>query len=208
MICLINYGMGNLQSVVNAFEAVGRTVEVTDKPIKLANATAIVLPGVGAFGDGMAGLRDRGFVEALNREVRERGKPFLGFCLGLQLLTEVGTEHGTHQGLGWIPGQCERLSVVESSEDVRIPHIGWNDVHFVKTDGLYAGLGDSAVFYFVHSYAVSPPDKSIVSGVCNHGGDFVASVEFGNISATQFHPEKSQSAGLKVLENWCAMAQC
>ncbi|HSI10802.1 MAG TPA: imidazole glycerol phosphate synthase subunit HisH [Chthoniobacter sp.] len=199
MIAIIDYGMGNLGSVANAFQVLGAEAKIVADPAALRDASGIVLPGVGAFGDGMRNLHERGFVEEMQAQVVEGGKPFLGLCLGLQLLGTTGFEHGTHAGLGWVPGVVDRLAV---PGDLRVPHIGWNDVRFVKTDGVYAGLGDKQVCYFVHSYAFQPEDRSVISGVCDYGVEFVASIACGNIHATQFHPEKSHKAGLAMLRNW------
>jgi len=205
VIAIVDYRMGNLRSVHNAFAALGRESRVVDRPEELATADAIVLPGVGAFGDGIQNLRESGFVEALAREVRERGKPLLGICVGLQLLAEKGTEYGSHRGLGWVPGVVDRLPVPGGPE-YRLPHIGWNDVRFTRTDGVFAGLGESATYYFVHSYALNPITPEVVAGVCDYGNEFVAAVEVDNITAVQFHPEKSHRAGLALLENWCRVA--
>ena len=198
---IINYGMGNLRSVRNAFHAVGGHAEVAEKPQDLAQADAVALPGVGAFGDGMANLRAQGWVEALEEQVRQKGKPFIGLCLGQQLLAATGTEHGTHAGLGWIPGSVDRLT---PAAGLRIPHIGWNDVRFSAGSRMYAGLGEARNFYFVHSFVLKPDDASLVNGQCEHGQPFAASIERGNIWATQYHPEKSQHAGLTVLKNFLA----
>jgi glutamine amidotransferase len=199
MIAIIDYGMGNLKSVFNAFRLLGYAVTVVDRPEGLREAKGIVLPGVGAFGDGMRNLHERGFVTELEKEVIVGGKPFLGLCLGLQLLGSKGFEHGETPGLGWIPGVVDRLPV---PAPLRVPHIGWNDVRFLKKVGLFQGSGDSQAYYFVHSFALLPDDPGVVSGVCDYGIEFVASVERDNISATQFHPEKSHKAGLVVLRNW------
>jgi imidazole glycerol-phosphate synthase subunit HisH len=201
---IVDYGMGNLTSVLNAFVALGADAAILRKPEEADGADRLVLPGVGAFGDGMANLKRAGWIDVLEREVRGRGKPFLGICLGMQLLATEGTEHGVHGGLNWIPGRVERLEPGDAS--LRVPHIGWNDVRFEKKDGLYAGLGDSGVFYFVHSFALKPNDPSAISGLCAYGVEFAASVEVGNIAATQFHPEKSQKAGLRVLRNFVGQA--
>jgi glutamine amidotransferase len=199
-VLIVNYGMGNLRSVVNAFSVLECTATISDDPRDAAAAESFVLPGVGAFGDGMENLRSAGWIEALDCEVRKNRKPILGLCLGMQLLATKGTEHGVHQGLNWIPGIVEKLPPGEAN--LRIPHIGWNDVKVTKSDGLYAGLTVSPTFYFVHSYVLRPNDPEIVSGVCEYGGEFAASVEMGNIYATQFHPEKSQGAGLQVLRRF------
>lgn len=202
MIAIIDYGMGNLRSVYNAFQAVGASARIATKPEELREAAGIVLPGVGAFGDGMRNLRDWGFAEELDAQVLRGGKPFLGLCLGLQLIATTGFEHGENPGLNWIPGTVERIGFPAGTEALRIPHIGWNEVRFTKKDGLYAGLGEAESYYFVHSYVLKPIDPAVVSGSCDYGGELVASVEWNNIAATQFHPEKSHKAGLALLRNW------
>jgi imidazole glycerol-phosphate synthase subunit HisH len=202
MIAIIDYGMGNLRSVYNAFRTLGRAVTIASKPEQLRDAWGIVLPGVGAFGDGMHHLREWGFAEELDRQVLRGGKPFLGLCLGMQLLATTGFEHGENPGLNWIQGTVERIKFPNGNEKLRIPHIGWNEVRFEKKEGLYVGLGERQSFYFVHSFVLKPNDPCIVSGMCDYGSDLVASVEFENIVATQFHPEKSHKAGLTVLRNW------
>ena len=202
MIAIINYGMGNIQSVFNAFQVIGENVTVVNSPGQLHEASAVVLPGVGAFGDGMKSLVEQGFVESLRENVLEKGKPFLGICLGLQLLATAGNEHGHHAGLDWVKGVVDRLSVSPASAGLRVPHIGWNDVRILKKEGLFAGLGEVQTFYFVHSYVLQPEEPQVVSGVCSYGEEFAAGVETKNIYATQFHPEKSHKAGLQILKNF------
>jgi glutamine amidotransferase len=194
---IVNYGLGNLRSVANAVEAVGHEPYIAASPDMLDAADSIILPGVGAFGDAMRRLADAGWREELEKQVQEKGKPLLGLCLGMQVLASIGTEHGVNEGLGWIPGSVVRLPTERCP---RIPHIGWNDVRFTGGARLYAELGESGVFYFVHSYVFQPEDPRVITGVCEYGGDFVASVEAGNIFATQFHPEKSQ-------KEWASGAQ-
>jgi glutamine amidotransferase len=196
---IINYGLGNIRSVANAIETLNHEAVIADRPGMLESAERVILPGVGAFGDGMRSLSEGGWVDALEHNILKVGKPFLGLCLGMQLLASNGTEHGIHKGLGWIRGTVDRL---RSTDDLRIPHIGWNDVRFVRRDGLYAGQDESSVFYFVHSYVLQPEDPKVVSGVCSYGEEFVASIECQNIFGTQFHPEKSQKAGLAVLKRF------
>jgi glutamine amidotransferase len=198
-VAIINYGLGNLRSVMNAVHAVGHDAVIATESSMLDAAEKVILPGVGAFADGMRGLREGGWIERLERDVREGGKPLLGLCLGMQLLATTGTEHGTHQGLGWIAGTAERLPALNG---IRIPHIGWNDVRITRWSTLYDRTAESAAFYFVHSYVLRPQDPAVVSGVTTHGVDFAASVEIENIYATQFHPEKSQKAGLSVLKRF------
>lgn len=199
-VLIIDYGMGNLRSVANAFATLGCEATISNRPEDLHRAKRVVLPGVGAFGDGMHNLQTAGWVEVLEEEVRRGNKPFLGLCLGMQLLATTGLEHGTHEGLNWIPGVVERIP--HGDPGMRVPHIGWNDVHFMKKDRLYAGLGDSQVFYFVHSYILRPENPFVVSGICSYGIEFAASLEIDNVYATQFHPEKSHKAGIKLLMNF------
>jgi len=203
MIGIVDYGLSNISSVVNALAAIEQDAFVARKPADLVKASKIILPGVGAFGDGMDNLRKGQWVDELESQVRKSGKLVLGLCLGMQFLATTGYEMGVHQGLGWVSGSVNRIP----SEDpvVRVPHIGWNDVTFTKTDGLYAGMGQSRTFYFVHSFILCPDNSDIVSGVCSYGRDFTASVEIDNIFAVQFHPEKSQTAGLNVLKNFASM---
>lgn len=200
VIGIINSGMGNLRSVANAFESLGCAAVVINEPAGLRSADRIVLPGVGAFGDGINSLRCGGWVPAMEDHVLVAKKPFLGLCLGMQLLASKGTEHGDWEGLGWIPGVVRRLTPTDPT--IRIPHIGWNGVEVVKSDGLYCGVKSEPTFYFVHSYVFEPEDPSVTSAYCTHGERFVASLEEENICATQFHPEKSQKCGLALLRNF------
>jgi glutamine amidotransferase len=202
VLTVIDYGMGNLRSVMNAFASLGQPAFIAREPEDLKRAEMIVLPGVGAFGDGMRNLRAGGWVQALEEEVREKGKPFLGLCVGMQVLATTGTEHGTHEGLGWVRGVSRRIPC-DSDSSLRVPHIGWNDVRFLKKQGLYSGFKEEAQsFYFVHSYVLEPEDPSVISGLCTYGGEFAASLEVDNIYATQYHPEKSHRAGLGVLKTF------
>jgi len=200
-IAIIDYGMGNLRSVANAFNAIGYLASIVQNPNDLSQFSHIVLPGVGAFGDGMKNLRSSGWIDVLEREIIEKRKPFLGICLGMQLLATMGTEHGLYEGLNWISGTVKKIE--SNDPQIRVPHVGWNDVLFLKKSGLYKDLENSQAFYFVHSYVLDIKDKSsVVSGLTSHGIEFISSIEKDNIYATQFHPEKSQKIGLKVLENF------
>ncbi|MCL4474279.1 MAG: imidazole glycerol phosphate synthase subunit HisH [Actinobacteria bacterium] len=198
MIVIIDYGMGNLRSVEKALEKVGAEVAVSRDPDDLRQADRIVLPGVGAFGDAMANLQKRGLVEAIKGEVAA-GKPFLGICLGLDLLFEESDEHGLHQGLGLLPGRVELLAT-----GLKIPHIGWNQINIRKESKLLAGIPDGSAFYFVHSYAVVPREESDILCETEYGSAFVSAVERDNIAAFQFHPEKSSSLGLMILRNFAS----
>jgi len=200
-IAIIDYEMGNLRSVANAFDAIGYGASIVQNPNDLSQFSHIVLPGVGAFGDGMKNLRSSGWIDVLEREIIEKRKPFLGICLGMQLLATMGTEHGLYEGLNWISGTVKKIE--SNDPQIRVPHVGWNDVLFLKKSGLYKDLENSQAFYFVHSYVLDIKDKSsVVSGLTSHGIEFISSIEKDNIYATQFHPEKSQKIGLKVLENF------
>jgi len=205
MIAVVDYGVGNLRSVANALAAIGCPARITGDAADLRAAAAIVLPGVGAFGDGIRNLRERGLVEPLAEEVLGRGKPFLGICLGLQLLARASVEFGPHDGLGWI--DAEVREIVPEAEGFKVPHMGWNDVRVLRETPLFAGLGDAPVFYFVHGYHVVVSDASagVVGSTCWHGLDMVASVQRGNVLGVQFHPEKSQTAGLALLRNFAAL---
>ena len=207
MIAVIDYGMGNLRSVVNDFRALGEDARIVTEASALRNAHAIVLPGVGAFAEGMRRLHAAGFVDELEREVRENGKPFIGLCLGMQLLASEGHEHGAHRGLGWVEGCVNRLPAEIDGARLRIPHVGWNDLEVVRRDGLLSGASARPTFYFVHSYVFAPSDASIVSGYAVHGVRFAATVERDNIFGTQFHPEKSQRDGLALLGRFAAIAR-
>lgn len=200
---IVDYGMGNVRSVFNAFEFLDCHVSRLADPKQLASVDRIVLPGVGAFGDGIGHLKTGGWIEELELEVRQKQKPFLGVCLGMQLLATEGSEYGRHQGLGWIAGEVLRLQPEECG--LKIPHMGWNDVVPSGNSRLYGEIPPPAAFYFTHSYHFKPEDSALVSGWFDYGGQFAASVEMGNIFATQFHPEKSQKTGLKLLKNFLSL---
>lgn len=197
---LIDYGMGNVRSVLNAFEALGESVNMSKNPEDMTSHDRIVLPGVGAFGDGMRNLYAGGWIPELERQVLEQKKPFLGICLGLQLLGDRSEEGGVYQGLGWFRGSVVHLCPRKTS--CRVPHIGWNDVAVKDSSMLLQGLSDDPCFYFVHSYHLVPDDPSLITGVTEHGMTFASVLECENIFAVQFHPEKSQRAGLQLLRNF------
>lgn len=195
MIALVDYGMGNLRSVEKALELVGVPVRVTSDPEDLERAAGIVLPGVGAFAQAMENLERRGLSGPLLKAIR-RGKPFLGICLGLQLLFEEGEEGGV-PGLGVLPGRVPRLPA-----GVKVPHMGWNSLRFRKPALLWDGIPDGSYFYFVHSYYVEPAREDLVAATTDYGISFAAAVSTGNLFGVQFHPEKSSSLGLRILENF------
>jgi len=196
MIAIIDYGMGNLRSVHKGFEKVGVKAAVVSDPALVDKADGVVLPGVGAFADAMANLRSAGMVEAILRAVKE-GKPFLGICLGQQLLFDASEEWGYTEGLGIFPGQVRRLP-----EGLKVPHMGWNQIEIVRPDPLLEGIPDRSSFYFVHSYAVDPADKEIVLTQTEYGVHFASIVGKNRVYGIQFHPEKSSALGLKILENF------
>lgn len=200
MIVVVDYGMGNIRSVSKAFEACGADVTVSSRPEDLAKAERIVLPGVGAFGDSMANLKKRGLIDPLREEVLGRKKPYFGICLGMQILAERGEEKGDHKGLGWLQGSTVMFQLADPQ--LKVPHIGWNDIRIVKDGPLWKGLGRKLDFYFVHSFHFATADASDVAAVCNYGIDFTAAVLHENIFATQFHPEKSQESGLQIIRNF------
>jgi glutamine amidotransferase len=195
--------MGNISSVFNAVVKVGGSPKILVEPEEMREVDRVILPGVGAFADGMDKLRNGGWIPALEQAVRADEKPFLGLCVGMQLLADRGEEHGGSAGLGWIPGVVRRL--IATDESIRIPHIGWNDLEVVKPHGLYRNLKTQPVCYFVHSYVFAPEDPSVISAYCNYGEKFGASLEWKNIFATQYHPEKSQECGLAVLRNFISI---
>lgn len=199
MIAIVDYGMGNTGSVKNALLFLGAEAVISRNPDDLHRATHLILPGVGAFGDGMKKLADFGLVRILEEEVLVKKKPILGICLGMQLFADIGEEGGIHKGLGWISGRTRRFQIDEKK--FRLPHIGWNDVEIRAGSALFEGVAPT-VFYFVHGYVIEPSDSSAVVAACDYGEVFPAAIEKGNIFGAQFHPEKSQKAGLAVLKNF------
>lgn len=203
MLIVVDYGMGNLASVANALAAVGAEPLVTARPADLSKATRVILPGVGAFGEAMRRLRDAGLVDPLREAVLTRRAPCLGICLGMQLLADSSSEHGTHGGLGWIGGTVQRLAPLDA--DLRIPHVGWNAVKRPRPSPLFDAFQADPTFYFVHSYHLVTTDPAATVGVCEYGGDVTAAVARDHIFGTQFHPEKSQKRGLALLRNFLAV---
>jgi len=201
MIQIIDYGMGNLRSVQKAFETLGHPAAICTDPDALRSADKVVLPGVGAFRDAIQQIRLHGFVEPIC-EYAARDRPFLGICLGLQLLFDLSYEDGEYAGLGIVPGKVLRF---ESQPGLKIPHMGWNALEVAAANPLLDGLPSGAHVYFVHSYFVQPQDESVISTRTFHGRPFVSMIARGNLFATQFHPEKSQQVGLRLLENFAGL---
>ncbi|MEM9173737.1 MAG: imidazole glycerol phosphate synthase subunit HisH [Myxococcota bacterium] len=205
-IALVDYGAGNLRSVAKALERSALEPVVTADPAVVHGADGVLLPGVGAFRDAVTALEGAGLADAI-REVTSGGRPYLGICFGLQLLFDEGTEHGVTPGLGQLAGRVTRFPEKDpQGEPLVVPHIGWNEVTFAKDHGhpMVDALPDRDIYYFVHSYRPEPADESIVVGRADYGGTFAAAVAKDNVFAIQFHPEKSQSAGKRLLDAYRA----
>ncbi|MGH0036188.1 MAG: imidazole glycerol phosphate synthase subunit HisH [Myxococcota bacterium] len=201
-VAVVDYGAGNLRSVAKALERSGLRPVVTGDPDALASCAGIVLPGVGAFPDAMAELQRRGLDEALAAAV-DRGVFYLGLCLGLQLLFDESDEHGVHPGLGWLPGRVERFAdQAAGGERLCVPHIGWNEVRFEGDHPVVSRLPERDHYYFVHSYRAVAAGSDCVVGWTDYGGAFAAAVARDNVLAVQFHPEKSQQAGRRLLDGF------
>lgn len=198
-IVIIDYNMGNLKSVQKAFEKVGSSAIITNDIETIKNSSKIVLPGVGSFKDGMNSLESLGLVDVLNSEVIEKKKPFLGICLGMQLVSTKSYENGETNGLNWIDSEVVKFEFEEKK--LKVPHVGWNNVLYKNKNELYNGISDNSDFYFVHSYHFKT-DEDVISSITEYGYEFVSSIKKDNIYAFQFHPEKSQSVGLKLIENF------
>ncbi|MBI5183468.1 MAG: imidazole glycerol phosphate synthase subunit HisH [Nitrospinae bacterium] len=202
MIVIVDYGMGNLRSVQKGFERVGYTAVITNDPNKVGDADAIVLPGVGAFRDCMRNLNKSGLIDPI-KEFINKGKPFLGICLGLQLLFTESEEFGVHKGLDIIKGRVIRFpDASNTTTNIKIPHMGWNSVRIRNRVSIFEGIPDDSYFYFVHSYYVVPKDEDVIAMTTNYGVEFTSAIVKGNLFAVQFHPEKSQELGLKILRNF------
>ena len=220
MIAIIDYGMGNLRSVQKGFEKVGHEAIVTKNPKDILNADGVVLPGVGAFRDCMHNLAEGKLIDTIYKVI-EDGKPFLGICLGLQLLFTESEEFGIHKGLDIIKGRVVKFSFNTPNSELRtpnfkVPHMGWNNIK-IRGQGFkglkpltpfFKDIPDNSYFYFVHSYYVIPENNSVIASTTDYGFEFVSSISKDNIFACQFHPEKSQEAGLKLLKNFGDICKC
>ncbi|MBM3556965.1 MAG: imidazole glycerol phosphate synthase subunit HisH [Alphaproteobacteria bacterium] len=208
-VAVIDYGSGNLRSVAKAFEraaadrGLGESIIVTADADMVRKADRVVLPGVGAFADCRAGIAALpGMIEALEETVHRRGRPFFGICVGMQLMAERGLEHGTHRGFGWIQGDIVRLAPADAS--LKIPHMGWNDLAFARRHPLFEGIAEGTPVYFVHSYHLAGGAAVDAVATADYGGPVLAAVGRDNLVGTQFHPEKSQAVGLKIVGNFLA----
>ena len=202
LVIIIDYGLGNVASVKNAVATLSHNVKISASREDIEKSSHLILPGVGSFGDGIKNLIESGVREVLEHQIKMLKKPFLGICLGMQLLAEAGEEDGRHKGLGLIKGTVRKFNV--NNNELRLPHIGWNDVSTNANSRLLRGVSNP-IFYFVHSYHLVPENSNVVSGWAEYGERFAAVVESGNIFGTQFHPEKSQQAGLAVLHNFLSI---
>ncbi len=203
MIGIIDYGMGNIRSVHRALERAGADTLLVTDPSQLARVDKIVLPGVAAFEDAMAQLRSQDLLDPVIRAIRQ-GTPYLGFCLGLQLLFDVSYENGEHPGMGLIEGKVVRFDLEDCASDLplRVPHMGWNRIEWDRTCPMLEGIDSGQYVYFAHSYHVVPTDERVIATTTEYGHRFTSAVWKDNIFATQFHPEKSQAVGLRLLENF------
>ncbi len=201
MIAIVDYGMGNLRSVSKALDHLGAPNKITSDPREIETADRLILPGVGAFGECVRGVRSRGLESAIQNFVAT-GRPFLGICVGMQILAETSEESPDERGLGLVKG-----SVPKFKPGLKIPHMGWNTIRRENGSALFRGIPDDPHFYFVHSYYVRPQgkDAGTIAAVCDYGETFPAAIEKRNIFATQFHPEKSQTWGLKLLRNFAEL---
>jgi imidazole glycerol-phosphate synthase subunit HisH len=206
MIAIIDYGMGNLRSVQKGFEKIGCDAIITADPHVILTAERIVLPGVGAFRDCMNNLEQGGFVEPILKVIAE-GRPFLGICVGMQMLFSDSVEFGLHSGLNVIPGHVLRFpdQMTVAGEKLKVPQMGWNQLSFKHRPPVFDGVNDGSNVYFVHSYYVKPTDSSVIATTTDYGFEFCSSVWRDNIIATQFHPEKSQTIGLRILKNFAEL---
>lgn len=200
MVIIIDYGLGNLRSVLGAFEKIGAKVKISSSHEDILNAERIVLPGVGAFGDAMRLINERKLIEPLNRAVIENKKPFLGICLGAQLIANKSYEFGEHEGLGWVDAVVKKIE--PNNSQYKVPHVGWNDIKICKESPLFKDIPQGTLYYFVHSFHIACSEVSDITATTEHGETVVAAISKENIYATQFHPEKSQKYGLQLLKNF------
>ena len=201
MLVIVDYGMGNLHSVLKAFKRLRIDAKVSSDISEIQAADKLILPGVGHFKRGMDNLAERNLIQTLNEEVLEKGKPILGICLGMQLFTN-SSEEGNATGLGWLDAETVEFSFPDEEKKYRIPHIGWNSLNFAVKSSLYDGISEEPSFYFVHSYYVKSNNPNDVAASTEYGLSFTSSMVKNNIFATQFHPEKSHDDGLKLLQNF------
>jgi imidazole glycerol-phosphate synthase subunit HisH len=199
-VVIVDYGLGNLRSVLGAVTRLGFDAVISSDPTDLASASKLILPGVGAFGDGMAKLASRQLIAPLCKAVLEEQRPILGICLGAELMARDSDEFGHHEGLGWIAASVRRIAPLDAT--LRVPHVGWNAVRQTRTDALFCDVPQDALFYFVHSYEIRCDDEATVTATADYGAPVTAAFRHRTICGTQFHPEKSQRHGLTLLGNF------
>lgn len=203
MVSIIDYGAGNLMSVKKALDFIGAESEITADKDKIKNASHVILPGVGSYGDAMASMAERGLVDTV-REAALSGKPFLGICLGLQLLFAESDESPAVPGLGVLDG---KISLIPKNDGLKVPHMGWNSVEIKQNSGIFKSIPNGSYFYFVHSFYLNGANADEVAGTTQYGTEIQCAVEKGNLCATQFHPEKSGEIGLMLLKNFLAKGE-
>ena len=201
-VCILDYGSGNVKSVFNLLSSLIDDVVVSNEPIMIANASHIILPGVGAFGSAMRKIKETLPLDTLEQEILTKKKPFLGICVGMQVMASIGVEFGEHSGLGWIEGRVDKMEI----KGLPLPHVGWNNVISKKESPLLEGLGNDPDFYFVHSYAfnVKNPESQLASTI--YGEEFCSVIQHENLFGVQFHPEKSQRTGIKLMKNFLSIS--
>lgn len=200
-IVIVDYQVGNLRSVQKAFETNGCNAIISNEYNAIKNADKIVLPGVGSFQDGMKNLLNLNLIGVLNLAVIENKKPFLGICLGMHLIAHKGYENGGTLGLSWIDGEVVKFDPKMYKKDIKIPHVGWNSAEYTKKNILFNGVANNSDFYYVHSYHLKT-NEDVITSITKHGEQFVSSLQKENIYAFQFHPEKSQTSGLQIIQNF------
>jgi glutamine amidotransferase len=202
-VAIVNCGVSNLTSVRNAFDVIKIDAEIVDTPERMDRFSHIVIPGVGSYKQGMDNIRGKGFVDFILKEAA-KGKPILGICLGMQLLATSGEEFGPVEGLEIIPGRVKKIDL-SNTPDLRLPHVGWNDVIYTRKSPIWEGIEEGTSFYFTHSYVYADTDKEHVIGQCEYGEKLIIAIQRDNVCGVQFHPEKSQKPGLQLLKNFVAL---
>jgi glutamine amidotransferase len=197
-ICILDYGSGNVQSVYNLISFLGHRVIISNEKAEIEHSTHLILPGVGSFGAAITSIKEKIPLDILEYEVFQKRKPFLGICVGMQVLATFGNEYGIHDGLGWVNGKVDKVDSLEFP----LPHIGWNNLNLLSESPIFNGLNGNLDFYFVHSFALVTDEKSIITSNVEYGTTFCSSIQKENIFGVQFHPEKSQKAGEILLQNF------
>lgn len=201
LVCILDYGSGNVRSVENIISYLGYDVCISNDKGRIRESTHLILPGVGSYGSTINQIREKIPIVTLEESVFGQKKPFLGICVGMQILSDIGYEHGQYSGLGWVSGEVLRID----SNSLPLPHMGWNDVDVIMESPLFNGLGEDRNFYFVHSYAFYPKKREIISSQVVYGSSVCSSIQSGNIFGVQFHPEKSQKAGQLIFKNFLSL---